>query len=274
MQASLDREKLDMLYEEVVEAGLLAERMQGNVCRRFKEDGSVLTDADLAISRRLIGTVSRLFPECSIISEEDETELRPDAPFTFVLDPIDGTDVYSQGLPSFAVALGILDKDRIPVGAFISAPRFGIAEHSLNIRLDPGGSMKINGREFVLHGDKDHVKQITAGSKCQRELDFSSFCGKTRIFGSSIIHLILPVILPDIQACCNQPCFIWDVASAHAVLLRYGMDISYADGSAFMYDDDFVIRRKPYKGIIFAGTEMARAELQRSLRPLGKGNSQ
>lgn len=269
MQETLDKSKLDILYEEIVESGRWAEEMQGKISRQYKTDGSILTEADLAISHRIISRIETLFPDCGIISEEESTEYKENAPFTFVLDPIDGTDVYSLGLPSFAVALGILDRYRKPVGAFISAPRFGIAEHSLNLRLDPGDDMKINGKCFELQGDKDHIKQITIGSKCQRELDFSEFRGKARTFGSTIIHLILPILIPDIQASCNQPCFIWDIASAHAVLLKYGMDISYADGREFTYDDDFVRNSKPLKGIFYAGTAKAREELAKSL-PLAR----
>lgn len=273
MQETLDKSKLDQLYEEIVKSGRWAEEMQGKVSRQYKADGSVLTEVDLAISHRIINRIESLFPECGIISEEETTEYKKDAPFTFVLDPIDGTDVYSLGLPSFAVALGIIDRYRKPIGAFISAPRFGIAEHALNLRLDPYDEMKINGKYFEFHGDKDHIKQITMGSKCQRELDFTEFTGKARTFGSTIIHLILPILVPDIQASCNQPCFIWDIASAHAVLLKYGMDISYADGQEIIYDDDFVRNKKPLKGIFYAGTLNARKELAQSLPLLKKDKS-
>lgn len=123
MEIHLDTKRLDKLANAVEEAGLYAKKQQSKIHRSYKSDGSVITNTDLAISERILSVVSSLFPEANIISEETLTPFDREAPYTFVLDPIDGTDVYSQGMPSWAVALGILDKKRKPVGAYISAPR-------------------------------------------------------------------------------------------------------------------------------------------------------
>ena len=261
----LDIKKLDILEEAIKDAGRYAKEMQSKVHRSYKEDGSVLTEVDLEISHRILSIIQNLFPECGIISEEEYTERKENAEYTFVLDPIDGTDVYSQGLPTFAIGLGILDKNRNPVGAMISAPRFGVGRDDLFIRLDPNGEVYVDGKKFELEGNKDKVTQITMGSKGQKWMDFTNFNGKVRTLGSSIIHLICPVVYPSFQGCVNQPCFVWDVTSAHAILKYFGMDIVYADGSAFEYDDAFVIEKKPFKMTIYAGTEKAREELIRTL---------
>lgn len=261
----LDIKKLDILENAIRDAGAYAKQMQSKVHRSYKADGSVLTEVDLEISHRILSLLQNLFPDCGIISEEETTERKEDAEYTFVLDPIDGTDVYSQGLPTFAIGLGILDKERRPVGAMISAPRFGIGKDELFIRLDPGSELYVDGELFKMEGNKDRISQITMGSKGQKWMDFTSFNGKVRTLGSSIIHLVCPALFPSFQACVNQPCYIWDIASAHAVLLKVGMDIVYADGSEFIYDDSFVIDKKPFKMTIYAGSEKAREELFRTL---------
>ncbi len=265
MEIQLEKDKLDKLAKAVEDAGLYAKEMQGEIHRSYKSDGSVITETDLAISKRILSVVSSLFPEANIISEETLTPFDPEAPYTFVLDPIDGTDVYSQGLPSWAVALGILDKDRKPVGAYISAPRWGIGCESLFVRLDPGAPLLINGEEWKVSGDKDRPRQITMGSSGQRLLDFSAYHGKIRIFGSSILHMLAPVIYSHTQGCVNQSCFVDDIVASHAVLLACGMDIQYVDGKAFVYDDRFVLERKPFSPSFYAGTEACRAELFRIL---------
>ena len=262
---NLEIKKLDILEKGIREAGEYAKMMQTSVHRSYKEDGSVLTEVDLELSHRILALISELFPECGIISEEETTERKADAEYTFVLDPIDGTDVYSQGLPTFAIGLGILDKERNPVGAMISAPRFGIGKEGLFIRLDPGGDLYVDGEKFMPEGNKDKVKQITMGSKGQKWMDFTSFEGKVRTLGSSILHLICPVVFPSFQACVNQPCFIWDITSAHAILKHCNMDIEYADREPFIYTDSFVIDKKPFRTTIYAGTEKAREELFRTL---------
>lgn len=250
----LDKTALNSLMEEVISCGLLAKAKQADVHRSYKSDGSVLTETDLEISRRISDKVHELFPECAFISEEAECEIRENTPYIFILDPIDGTDVYSQGLPSFAVALGILDSNRRPVGAMIYLPRFGKAREDMSVRLDPGEKLLVDGVPFERKGDKDDVKQVTMGSGGQVKMDFTLYEGKVRTFGSSIIHLLSPVVFDAIEGCVNQPCFVWDVAASHAVLLSQGMDIEYTDGDAFEYTDDFLWHKKKFRKDIYAGT--------------------
>lgn len=255
MNTILDQKALDTVALAVREAGVMAKRTQHTIHRSYKSDGTVITETDLAISKTILSVVSEQFPQANIISEETLTPFDENAAFTFILDPIDGTDVYSQGLPSWAVALGILDKNRKPVGAMISAPRWGLGEEELFVRLDPGGMLTINGKPFEVAGNKEFPHQITMGSSGQRLMDFSRFDGKIRIFGSSILHMLSPVIYDHIQACVNQSCYVWDIAASHAVLLSAGMDIEYVDGTPFIYDDAYLLERKPFSRSFYAGTK-------------------
>ncbi|MCH3916465.1 MAG: inositol monophosphatase [Spirochaetia bacterium] len=263
----LDGEKLDILMEELESCATVAYEMQADIARGYKDDGSVLTKADTTISRRVMVMLSRLFPTCNRISEEERSAYKEDAPYTFILDPIDGTDVYSQGLPCFAIALGILDSCRQPVGAMVIAPRFGIAQERFSIRLDPGQKPILDSKPLRYPQGKDMPTQITLSSKSQKLVDFSHFHGKVRTFGSSIIHILAPAIYPYIQGCINQPAYAWDIAAAHAVLRAVGMDIEYADGTPFVYDRSMLEDRMPCHGTIYCGTETCRHNL-RELLPL------
>ena len=262
----LDEERLQIISEEIRKAGEYAFRMQRSVHRSFKADGSVLTETDLAISHRITSLIHELFPHALVISEEEEAKGQIDAEWTFVLDPIDGTDVYSQGMPAFAVSLGILDSNKEPVGAFIAAPRFGVGEESLFVSLLPGKDVLINGEEPVLIGDKDRVSQITTGSKAYRYLDFSAYTGKIRILGSTILHILAPVLFPSVEASALLPCFIWDTASSHAVVRKLGMDLVYYDGSPYRYDDR-MLQKKPFIGSVYSGTGIGREYLRKALPP-------
>ena len=263
----LDSSRLDILSYEVEKAADYARDMQKKVHRSFKSDGSVLTEADTAISHMITGKIHTLFPDAAIISEEEETGTEKDAEWIFVLDPIDGTDVYSQGLPSFAVSLGILNSRKEPVGAYISAPRFGIGTEKMNIRLDPGKMPLINGLPIMVDTIKDHVNEITMGSKGAKELDFSAFTGKVRVFGSTIIHILAPALFSSIEGTVVQKCFVWDIASSHAVLKSLGMDLEDDKGNTFIYDDDFVFGKKKLRSILYGGTAIGRKELRAMLPP-------
>ena len=241
----LDKTKLDLIEKEIRECGEWAKVKQSDLHVKQKSDLSPVTEVDISISNRVLSLLKELFPEGGIISEEETTEIKDDAPYTFVLDPIDGTDVYSQGLPSFCIALGILDDKKEPVGAMIYAPRFGNAtEDGLFLRLDPEGRLMLNGKEWKTNGDKSVVKQIALSSSNIWRFDFSKYRGKVRIFGSTILHILAPVVFSGIQASINEPCFIWDYAAAHAVIKSQGMDLYNPDGSLYRYTEDFLHKNR------------------------------
>lgn len=261
----LDKAKLDLLANEIKSCGLWAKEKQNDLHVSIKEDKTPVTEVDITISKRIIALIKELFPECGIISEEEKTELINDVPFTFVLDPIDGTDSYSQGLPSFAIALAILDKQNLPLGAIIYAPRFGKStDDGLFLRLDPDGKITLNGKELQIVGDKKELKQITISSTFTQYVDSSQYKGKLRIFGSSIIHLLAPIVFPQIQACVATPCYIWDYAASHALLLATGMDIYNEDGTPFRYSYSFLNRNKSI-GVKYAGYKETVDKLRREI---------
>ena len=241
----LDKEKLDRIQEEIYSSGKWAVEKQGDLHISLKEDKSVVTEVDITISHRILALIKSLFPDAAIISEEEITEEKDNPPYTFVLDPIDGTDVYSQGFPSFCIALGILDSNKEPVGAMIYAPRFGVGtDEGAFLRLDPEGELLLNGRKFTMKGDKKTVQQLAVSSTCIWKFDFTKYRGKARSLGCSILHILLPVLFPSIAASINEPSFIWDYAAAHAVIRSQGMDLFAPDGSRYVYSSSFLNRER------------------------------
>ena len=241
----LDKEKLDRIQEEIYSSGKWAVEKQGDLHISLKEDKSVVTEVDITISHRILALIKSLFPDAAIISEEEITEEKDNPPYTFVLDPIDGTDVYSQGFPSFCIALGILNSNKEPVGAMIYAPRFGVGtDEGAFLRLDPEGELLLNGRKFTMKGDKKTVRQLAVSSTCIWKFDFTKYRGKARSLGCSILHILLPVLFPSIAASINEPSFIWDYAAAHAVIRSQGMDLFAPDGSRYVYSSSFLNRER------------------------------
>ena len=232
-----------------------------------KSENDFVTAADRAAEEAILNVLQSAYPRHAILTEERGLVGNTKSEWMWIVDPIDGTDVYSQGLPSFAVALAMLDSQRRPVGALIAAPRFGIGREDLLVSLMPGGQLKVDGEVFHPEGDKDQVSQVTMGSNDQARIDFSHFSGKVRTFGSSIIHLIAPVVFSSMQGAVNQPSYVWDVAASHAVLLAAGMDIEYCHGGRLEYTDDFLFGKKKYREDIYAGTPSA-IRMMRSVLPL------
>lgn len=248
----------DRIADLILFMGDYASTMQSDIVRTYKEDGSVLTETDLTINNQVCSLLMQLFPTANIITEEALSPYRPDAPLTFILDPIDGTDVYSQGLPGWCVALGILDMDNTCVGAMIYAPRWGLGgNEGLFFRQDPHADLLLNNTFFTPRIGNGRCEQIAIASYAHRHLHLERFGGKLRCYGSNILHMISPLIYPHIQGAISVPCYAWDMAAAHALLARQGLVVRYADGSPFTYTPSLLKERKPFSGIVFSGTQEA-----------------
>ena len=84
-----------------------------------KADGSPVTVADLAIESEFKRRISERFPDHGIIGEE--TGGTRGQRYTWILDPIDGTQSFVSGCPLFGALLGLLHDDQ-PVFGVIDIP--------------------------------------------------------------------------------------------------------------------------------------------------------
>ena len=93
----------------------------------FKDDKErdPVTRADKATQEYLVAEIARRFPDHGILGEEaTEEEKESEAPardILWVLDPLDGTTNFMNGLPVFASSIGVLHRGR-PVAAALYVP--------------------------------------------------------------------------------------------------------------------------------------------------------
>jgi histidinol phosphatase-like enzyme (inositol monophosphatase family) len=106
---------------------VLARLRRGPRVRR-KADDSPVTDIDLAVERRLRAMIRRRFPDHGILGEEFPEHL-PEAPYQWMLDPIDGTLSLTHGLPFFGTIIGLHHRGR-PVAGVIDFPMLGDRYHA------------------------------------------------------------------------------------------------------------------------------------------------
>src|SRR5882757_5687782 len=89
-----------------------------------KTDGTAVTEADRAIEEMARARVAASGLDLDVLGEEmggDAAKPRPGARPRMILDPIDGTEEFSRGIPTFGTLLGI-ERDGEIVAAMVSAP--------------------------------------------------------------------------------------------------------------------------------------------------------
>ena len=76
----------------------------------------VVTKVDKACEDYLLKEIARLYPTHSVLGEETGQHVHTDSDWAWVVDPLDGTNSYSQGLPVFCVSIGVTYKNDCVVG--------------------------------------------------------------------------------------------------------------------------------------------------------------
>ena len=90
------------------------------VTRTHKQDGSFLTEADLAVQTRVQNLLMDNFPDITFLGEEMTPEQQQAALESvhgvWILDPLDGTSNFAAGIPYYAVSLAYIKNGKIEWG--------------------------------------------------------------------------------------------------------------------------------------------------------------
>lgn len=116
-------------------------RQVGDV--HYKADRSLVTAADLEGEHLARDWINDRFPQDGIFGEELGAE-RPDAPRTWLIDPIDGTVNFVHGVPLFGVLVAVVEGDEVLAGAINCA---GVGELAVAER---GSGAWLNGERCAV----------------------------------------------------------------------------------------------------------------------------
>ncbi|MGH2417401.1 MAG: inositol monophosphatase family protein [Candidatus Limnocylindria bacterium] len=95
----------------------------------YKSKRDVVTDADYASEHLVIGAIKERYPDDAILAEESGEHagvLRDDGSHngrTWVIDPLDGTVNYANGIPFYCVSIGLVVDDTPSVGVILDPAR-------------------------------------------------------------------------------------------------------------------------------------------------------
>ena len=94
---------------------IIQERFRTTKQVSFKGPTDIVTDVDLAAERAMLGLLREEYPGFGILAEESEP-IESDSPYTWVVDPLDGTRNYANGIPHFCTILALAHDDEPVLG--------------------------------------------------------------------------------------------------------------------------------------------------------------
>ena len=218
-----------------------------------KQDGSPVTEADLAADKIIGEGLARIAPGIPSLSEERVTEASP--PFRgsfFLIDPLDGTKEFVAGRNEFTVNLALVSEGK-PLLGFVGAPALGLVWRGLvgrgAERLTIAGTTikqvtpirtrphPAAGQPWTVAVSRSHGDERTEGFIAARPRAVRAELGSAVKFARVAEGAV--DIYPRLG-----PTSEWDVAAGHAVVTAAGGKVTDGNGAALHFGlkrDDFIV---------------------------------
>lgn len=220
---------------------LLLEHFQhGDRRGSLKADRTLVTAADQAADRFIQGMITEAFPEDGILSEESSTYF-PDQEQVWVIDPLDGTVNFSQGLLYWGVSIAHLENG-IPQSAALYFP---VVDELYSARKGAGAFLNGSPLQVSESGQESPFPLFVHCSRMHQRYQVD-LPYKRRSLGAASYHLCL--IARDSAALAFESTpRIWDIAGAWLVVSEAGGAItSLAETQPFPGHPGEDYLRKPF----------------------------
>lgn len=90
---------------------------------KAEQTQNLVTAADLAAEAKILETIAQAFPEHDVLGEEGLSQAELTADHLWVVDPLDGTTNYAQGIPQFCTAVSYVRAGVVQVGVVLDPSR-------------------------------------------------------------------------------------------------------------------------------------------------------
>jgi len=234
----------------MLDAAIVAARKGGEVLSRYfeltglereeKDDKSFVTKADKESEKIIVETLMAAYPDHGFLGEEG-SDTKPDAEFRWIIDPLDGTTNFVNGIPLFAVSIAAV-KDGLPVASVVYNP----VTDSLYAAAKGTGTTYNGKKVTVSKEDASHgIVSFGPGKHAKKELD--AFFSKTegifkskRYLGATALELAY-LARGGTEAFASLGLQKWDYAAGVLLILEAGGTITDFDGGPWTFEENHFI---------------------------------
>jgi myo-inositol-1(or 4)-monophosphatase len=175
---------------------------------------SVVTEYDVESERRVFEFISRHHPQDSFLGEENGN-VRKDPEHYWILDPIDGTSNFTQGVPFWGPSLAYAGPQGIERG-WVFFPALDQMFSAVR-----GRGAFLNGTPLRTSGVTEYSNLCTVGTVSRLHRRFQLTCpAKHRILGSIIVNLCY-LAMGSFAAVYFRG-NLWDLAAGHLIASEAG----------------------------------------------------
>ncbi|MDQ3344800.1 MAG: inositol monophosphatase [Chloroflexota bacterium] len=201
----------------------------------YKSKRDVVTNADYASERLVIDAIKDRFPGDAILAEESGDHagvLRDDGSHngrTWVIDPLDGTVNYANGIPYYCVSIGLVVDDVPTVGVIFDPARNDLYDAAVD------GPASLNGEPITTSTKEtlsDYVVSLAVIGRggLARERKIAPLIRIHRRMGSAALALVYVANGRFDAFVQNGGLSPWDVAAAGLIAARAGAVVTDITG--------------------------------------------
>ncbi|MFZ1483759.1 MAG: inositol monophosphatase [Candidatus Saccharimonadales bacterium] len=234
------------LEQILSEASEIAKNYHGHVSAEVKtgDNNQVLTEADIEIGKHLVAKIQEVYPDINIIDEEAGV-IDKGSNITAVIDPIDGTSNFANGLPHFGIMVGVLEDGR-PVAGAAALPAMGLLYSAAK-----GEGAFCNGKQVRVSVETELLNSLVAyGIDGHQENPSMTFKETQMLAGivlairnlrsSNSVYDMAMVASGEYGGFLNQTTKIWDNVAMEIIIQEagglytdfWGEQIDYSNGLA------------------------------------------
>ncbi|MEE9274229.1 MAG: inositol monophosphatase family protein [bacterium] len=206
------------IEETLREAGSLAHSLAGAAKGERKADRSLVSEADREVEVRIKERIAGRFPQDRIIGEElgSANGAAPPGGRLWAVDPIDGTNPYLMGLPTWGICIGVME-DGAPLAGGFYMP---VTEELFLAERGKGATR--NGEPLPSLASMELDNQTVLFSPSSRKRFYKlDYPGKSVAYGCAGAHVAYAAMGGGIAALVDRP-RIWDILGPLAVLAEVG----------------------------------------------------
>lgn len=214
----------------------------------FKAKKDLVTKYDVAVENYLKKKFSKKFKEFNIIAEESDNTLI-EFNNSIIIDPIDGTTNFVNGVPHTAISVGVY-KDKKPYLAIVYNP---ILDELYEAKIGKGAYL--NGEKLEVSKEDNFQKALIAtgfpyssgtnsddlNDVIKKLKDILPLCQDIRRLGSASIDLCM-VAKGTFEGYYEMNLKAWDVSAGILILTEAGGTVSTIDGSEYkLFEDKYIV---------------------------------
>ncbi len=228
-----------------LEAGnLLLKRVGKQNKISFKGRVNLVTEADLASEKLIVGKIIKKYPAHSVLSEE-KVSIDNDSEFRWIIDPLDGTTNYAHGFPFWCVSIALEFNSTIVIGVIYDPLRDELFYARLNggaymnrKRLAVSSQVRLN-RSLLATGFPYDI-----GISKNDNLDFFNRFARAargvRRAGSAALDLCY-LACGRFDGFWEQMLHPWDTAAGKIIVEEAGGKVTNFDGKKYSIYDKYIL---------------------------------